>query len=188
MKLRIMTLRYDPSTGYFDDAPLRRFIAPLRWFIESGAEAIEVRDHFFEHDGHPVWVLLVSYRSMSDIAPMVLRGDGSHRPDAKQELSADEGMRFEAVRAWCNARASRDGKPPYILLTNRQLAAVAKRNPNSLAALGEIPGIGEGKIQDFGAELLEILLASESSGIRVTDTSTAKVASDNKAETPHASP
>jgi superfamily II DNA helicase RecQ len=154
MRLRVFTLRYDRSSEQFDDTELRNFIA-------TGVEAIEVREHFFECDGHPVWALLLSYRDTSDTAPMVSRRDASKsgRPETKQELSADEMVRFEAVRAWRNARSSRDGKPPYILLTNRQLAAVAQKDPKSLTALGEVQGIGDGKLHDFGAELLEILTA-----------------------------
>ena len=121
---------------------------------------LQVREHFFQCDDTPVWALLVSYRETIDAAPMVTRGDGVQHGDPKQALSADEVTRFEAVRAWRNARASRDGKPPYVLLTNRQVAEVAKRDPESLTALGEVQGIGDGKLRDFGNELLHVLAAA----------------------------
>ena len=118
MKLRVFTFVYDRCAEQFDDTALRRF-------FESGAEAIDVREHFFECDGRPIWTLLVSYRNTSDTAPMTTRNDHSRSENPKQELSIDEVMRFDAIRAWRNTRASRDGKPPYVLLTNRQIAMIA---------------------------------------------------------------
>lgn len=117
MKVRVFTLRFDSSARHFDDTELCRF-------MEEGVEVIEVRDHVLTCDGQPVLVLLVSYRPTTGAELMPARRDGPNRSDIK--LSADEAQRFEAVRAWRNARAQRDGKPPYVLLTNRQLAAIAR--------------------------------------------------------------
>jgi ribonuclease D len=48
-----------------------------------------------------------------------------------------------------------------VLLTNQQVAEISKRNPQSLTALGEVQGIGENKLRDFGTELLAILAAAQ---------------------------
>jgi superfamily II DNA helicase RecQ len=175
LKVCVFTLRYDRVSAQFDDTALRQLIA-------RGIEVIEVREHFFECEGDPAWAILITYRDAVDTAPMaMLRGDGLPRADIKEDLSADELARFEAIRGWRNARASRDGKPPYILLTNRQLAAVTKCNPNSLTALGEVQGIGDGKLQDFGREVLDILAAT-----RQPTTATCVGAATNGAQEVHA--
>ena len=47
--------------------------------------------------------------------------------------------------------------PPYVLLTNRQLAEIARTRPGSLAALSGINGIGEAKSGKLGADLLAVV-------------------------------
>jgi hypothetical protein len=42
-------------------------------------------------------------------------------------------------------------------LTNRELAQIARRRPSTLEGLREIPGIGEAKCRDFGAEALALV-------------------------------
>ena len=156
MKLRVFTLRFDPMTRQFDDEALRSF-------VEGDREVIEVRDHFFETDGQPAWGLLVTYREALDIAPLrnVPRAMGSK--DTRSELAPVELKRFEAIRAWRNERMQRDGKPPYVALNNKQIAAVARRDPATLTALGELEGIGEAKLRDYGAEILAVLAAQRGS-------------------------
>ncbi len=53
--------------------------------------------------------------------------------------------------------AKRPGLPPYALFTNEQLAEVARRLPRSQGALREVPGIGEARVEKFGAMLLEVI-------------------------------
>ena len=42
---------------------------------------------------------------------------------------------FEVLRKWRNERAKRDGRPPYVLFTNSQLANLARGRPDTRAAL-----------------------------------------------------
>jgi hypothetical protein len=50
---------------------------------------------------------------------------------------------FETLRAWRSERCKQEGIPPYVICNNRQLAAVAKARPPTLAALGRIDGFGD---------------------------------------------
>lgn len=71
---------------------------------------------------------------------------------------------FERLRAWRNGRAQAEGVPPYVLLTNRQLAATARERPGTLAALKAIEGIGEARAARFGTELLAVVAESGHGG------------------------
>lgn len=53
-----------------------------------------------------------------------------------------------------------EGITPYVLLTNRQLAEVARRRPTTLTALREVGGIGEAKAGRFGTDLLAVVVAA----------------------------
>lgn len=69
---------------------------------------------------------------------------------------AGEGL-LAALRSWRRDEARRRGAPPYAILTDAALEAVAERGPRTEQELLEVPGIGPGKVASFGAELLELL-------------------------------
>ena len=54
-------------------------------------------------------------------------------------------------------RAKRDGVPPYLICTNKQLAAMVNARPGSLSKLGAVDGIGKAKLENYGQELLALL-------------------------------
>jgi superfamily II DNA helicase RecQ len=150
MKLKVFTLRLDPATGAFDDSALVAFL--------EDHEALAVHEHFFVHDHQPAWALMVSYRG----APQQpwSRPVKAPAPSATAaDVSAAERPLYQALRRWRNARAKRDGRPAYILFSNRQLVEIAQRRPATLAALQEIEGIGEGRARDFGKEVLGLVRA-----------------------------
>jgi ATP-dependent DNA helicase RecQ len=47
--------------------------------------------------------------------------------------------------------------PVYVICNNRLLAAIVAARPQSLAALGEIEGIGKAKLEQYGADMLAVL-------------------------------
>ena len=75
------------------------------------------------------------------------RGEGDHPHDPL----------FEALRAWRRDRAKEQGVPPYVIFHDRTLREVAAFKPASLAALSEIDGIGDTKLERHGESLLAAL-------------------------------
>lgn len=61
------------------------------------------------------------------------------------------------MRTWRAALCRVDAVPPYVLLTNAQLARVAREKPVSLAMLGKIPRLGENRLVRWGRELLQVI-------------------------------
>jgi ATP-dependent DNA helicase RecQ len=62
-----------------------------------------------------------------------------------------------ALKGWRTERARRDKVPPYVVLHDRNLEAIAARRPASLAELARCPGIGPAKLERYGDELLAVL-------------------------------
>ncbi len=150
MQLRVFTLRLDPETGAFDDAALQTFVADRT--------VLSVTDHFFHDAGAPVWALLVSYREDGPFATATAARRPSRRGEnPAADLSAEERTLFDALRSWRGDRAQAEGKPPYILFTNRHLAAIAKARPSSKAALEQVPGVGANRLRDYGPAVLEVI-------------------------------
>ncbi len=65
--------------------------------------------------------------------------------------------RFEALKAWRTEVAREHGLPPYIVFSNATLAEMARLAPDSLAALGEVSGVGAKKLEAYGREILRVL-------------------------------
>jgi len=51
---RVITLRFDPTIGSFDDMPLREFL--------KDKEALSIREHFFAADDIPYLAVFITYR------------------------------------------------------------------------------------------------------------------------------
>ncbi|MBV9553927.1 MAG: DNA helicase RecQ [Alphaproteobacteria bacterium] len=64
---------------------------------------------------------------------------------------------WQKLRAWRLDEAKRQELPPYVIFHDATLVEVARRRPGSLAALGDIPGIGRSKLDRYGAALLAVL-------------------------------
>ena len=165
LNAKVITVRLDPSTGLFDDAELVTFTA--------GHEVVSVQNHLLttEHSAHLAFIVL--HRGPLGGSPFrgtatVPADKGKDRVDWRASLGDAERGLFDVLRTWRNERAERLGKPAWLIFTNEQLAEIARRRPATLAALGEVPGLGEGRLREFGAELLAFILSvSPASGVVV---------------------
>lgn len=63
---------------------------------------------------------------------------------------------FNILRDWRSQRCKKEGVPPYIIFTNQQLAMIVKKRPQSISELTKIEGIGNGKAQKYGDDVLSI--------------------------------
>ncbi len=153
MQVKVFTMRYSPEAGGFDDAEMQRFLENKR--------VLSVTEQFFEHEKIPTWALLVSYRDLAPPAALPRPVEARGRVDWRARVPEPDRPLFDTLRKWRNDRAKRDGKPAYVLLTNRQLAAVVERRPVSRAALEEIEGVGEARLAAFGDELIQVIAGAE---------------------------
>jgi ATP-dependent DNA helicase RecQ len=80
---------------------------------------------------------------------------GAGAPDATP--SAPSPAIADALRAWRRDEARRRAVPPYVVLHDRTLLAIAAAAPGSTTALAEVPGIGPGKLETFGEAIVAIV-------------------------------
>lgn len=64
---------------------------------------------------------------------------------------------FEALRATRRKLATEAGVPPYVVFHDATLREMATRRPATLAALGEIGGVGARKLQAYGKAFLDAI-------------------------------
>ena len=90
-------------------------------------------------------------------------GSGGHRRQrepAAAPTDADPEL-FGRLRMWRSARAEAQRVPPYVVLTDATLGAVAVRRPRDVAGLVAIPGIGQRKLDLYGEDVLAVVRGDE---------------------------
>ena len=106
----------------------------------------------------PHLACLVTYQEtpFSATAPAETnRANGKRqRSDPTADLDDTERVLFGTLREWRNARARKEGVPAYVSVVRTR-----PQTPNALAALD---GIGPGKIERYGGEILAQINGNDS--------------------------
>lgn len=68
---------------------------------------------------------------------------------------------FERLRKWRRRVAESRDKPAWTILDDKSLRAIAREKPSSPAALLRCKGIGEKRLADFGAAVLDLVAGRE---------------------------
>jgi ATP-dependent DNA helicase RecQ len=71
---------------------------------------------------------------------------------------------WQKLRAWRLDESRRQELPPYVIFHDATLIEVARRRPSSLAALGDIPGIGRSKLDRYGDAVLAVISGADDPG------------------------
>jgi ATP-dependent DNA helicase RecQ len=80
--------------------------------------------------------------------------------DGAEEWSGVDREVFEALRAWRRDTAAARNVAAVVILGDRTLRELAAVRPSSIEKMRAIAGIGEVRLHEHGAELLEVLDAS----------------------------
>lgn len=165
---RVFTLPFVAEEGGFDDSVVQS------WLV--GRELLDVREHWMEKNQDTYLVLLVL--AHEERKSKLIEGESSEektqqrfksRDDWREELSYEEQQLFDLLTTWRRERALRDGVPPYLVLTNRLMSDLSKRQPESKGELLDIKFFGEGMLKRYGDELLEIIVEGQKKEARVEE-------------------
>ncbi len=155
MDIRIFTLRFDPAIERFNDSRFRDFI--------KDKEVVSLSDHFFLRDGVPYLTLVVGFHHplFEEIGENPKKERGKRDESWRDLLKEHDMPLYNTLRNWRNDTAKQEGIPPYVICTNRELAMLCVARPQNLNGLGEIKGIGEGKLKKYGGPILSLLAMGE---------------------------
>jgi len=64
---------------------------------------------------------------------------------------------FEALRARRRELAAAAGVPPYVIFHDATLREMAERKPATLQALAQVSGVGDAKLERYGADFVEVI-------------------------------
>ena len=143
----------------FSEAQLR---GVLRQLIATGALGVDAQAYntlYLTEGSRAVLKGEVAVRlreSVSAPAAKARRRTGVSAPAARH-LGVDAQARFINLKAWRAEVAREHNLPAYVIFHDATLAEIAERCPDSLQALQGISGLGEKKLQAYGADVLRVV-------------------------------
>jgi superfamily II DNA helicase RecQ len=143
MQLRFFTIPVHAAEEAADD--LNGFLTEQRIL---GVERQLVAD-----GANSVWTMCVTFEQSGTRPASAKRG----KVDFKDILSPPEFAVFARLRALRKSMADAEGVPAYALFTNDQLAEIVRRRVSTAAALREISGVGQARVEKYGKAFLEVL-------------------------------
>lgn len=76
---------------------------------------------------------------------------------ASQLVRSDEREQWEALRALRRKLAEEHGVPPYVIFPDSTLLEMLRSQPQSMADMGRVSGVGARKLERYGKTFLEVL-------------------------------
>jgi ATP-dependent DNA helicase RecQ len=140
--LSLTRLGRDVMDGRADDVSLAPPVAPL---AKSGRRAVRDRRS------------LVARAADTGLRPAAFRPPAVPRDGGALESGVSAAGVSDALRAWRIEQARRRGMPPYVILHDRTLDAIASSLPRSRDELRSLPGIGPAKLDAYGAAILALV-------------------------------
>ena len=142
------------------------WVSVHRQLVAAGLLEVEA-----EHGGlrlaADAWPLLRGERSLRlrhDVARRAPRAERAPRRgravDAMLSGAPDREL-FEALRRRRLELARERGVPPYVIFHDRTLLEMVERRPRSAAAMAQVPGVGERKLEEYGEAFLAVILGEE---------------------------
>lgn len=150
MKVKVYKIR-------LDDAHLREDQKMLDDFLQN--HEILKYETAFVRDTDCYWSVVLYYESCAirlNENP-VQEYPGEPNSEVSPELSAVEEKILQSLKEWRSGKAKTQRLPVYFIATNTELLTIAKSRPACKEALCEIKGFGKHKIENYGAEIIEIL-------------------------------
>ena len=117
---------------------------------------LQVDRQLIQDGRNSVWAICVGYQGTANQTSKEKRG----KLDYKTILSEPEFAVFSRLRGLRKELADKDGIPAYAVFTNEQLAAIVQRRADTLQAMREIEGIGDARVEKYGAAFQSVMRAA----------------------------
>ncbi len=130
---------------------------------------IGVQRRFVERGEDTFLVFVIEYAAGTTPAHAQ---DGPPTPqvDWRAELDDDQFRVFNLLRDARRKLAEEEGVKVFNVFTNAQLVEIVRRRVATLAALKEIPKVGDGRVEKYGPHVMAVLAAEYGVDAGKTDT------------------
>lgn len=148
MKVKIFKIRLSDKYIYNDQYLLDRFLE------ENNILKYETA---FVKDEESYWSVVLYFDEQKILVKEAKPQKYTVAED--EQLSSDEAKIFESLKIWRSEKAKVQKLPVYLIASNKELTSIAKYRPAKKEELLDIKGFGKHKIENYGAEIIEILEA-----------------------------
>lgn len=146
MKVKILKIRLTDQYIQADQNVLDRFLQQNNVVKFESA---------FVRDDEAYWSVILYYEE----AKMSVNDSKTEKycAEKNEELTTDEIKILESLKLWRSTKAKDQNLPVYFIATNNELLSIAKYKPAKKEELCSIKGFGKHKIENYGAEIIELL-------------------------------
>ena len=117
-----------------------------------------VERRFVEDAANSFWAICVNYEPVGDGAAAHTAQSGKRsKIDYKEVLSDEDFTVYARLLSLRKEIAESEGVPVYALFTNEHLAEMVARRVTSAAALRELSGVGQARVEKYGKAFLALL-------------------------------
>jgi superfamily II DNA helicase RecQ len=124
----------------------------LNGFLKSN-RIVNVEKRLIDGERGTGWIFLVEYGGEHKNQP----APSAQRVDYREILNAQEYALFDKLRRLRKDLAEKQRIPVYAVFTNDHLANMVKTKPATLKSIAALPGIGEGRVKQYGEIFLKTL-------------------------------
>jgi superfamily II DNA helicase RecQ len=114
--------------------------------------------NFVVNANESAWSVAVDYADGSAPSQTSAAPEKS-RIDYREVLDPATFAVFAALRTKRKELAEQEGVPAYVIVTNEQMAQIARLRAASMDDLKGVPGLGENRLRRYGRALLETIVA-----------------------------
>lgn len=125
----------------------------LNKFLRSH-RTLQVEKQFMTDGATGQWCFCVEY--LEGTEPYKRSGKKSPRVDYREVLSQEAFARFARYREIRKALADEEGIPPFVIFTDKEIAAMAEAEELTPAMMRSVKGIGEKKIAKYASHFISI--------------------------------
>ena len=148
MQLRFFTIPIHGGGDIADE--LNRFLA--------GSRILSIDRHLVQDGANSAWAVCVGFESAGQGRPTSGNGPGKQgKVDYREVLNESDFAVYARLRTLRKEIADQEGLPAYALFTNEQMAEMVQRRVATAAAMREIPGIGDARMDKYAGAFLQVL-------------------------------
>lgn len=131
----------------------------LNGFLRSH-RVLSVERRWVDQGENSFWSFCVDYLETSGAPPSSFKerdGQTRNKVDYRELLRPDEFAVFARLRDLRKQIAQAEAVPVYTIFTNEQLARMVQARATTKAALEQVAGVGDARIEKYGPRVLDVL-------------------------------
>jgi ATP-dependent DNA helicase RecQ len=103
----------------------------------------------------------VTLHLRKELKPQGSSGRSTSASPASQLVRGEEREQWEALRSLRRKLAQEHAVPPYVIFPDSTLLEMLRSQPETMAEMGQVSGVGARKLERYGAAFLEVLAGGQ---------------------------